>query len=629
MTALAVLNPIAQFFDLEGGPLDNGLLYFGVANQNPEVNPVTVTWDAASIIPVAQPVSTLNGYPARSGSPAAVYAASNFSLLVRDRKGRVVFYAPDSADFGNAASLQAMITQFIANLADPTDPAKGDALVAVKRTIVGSVPTTLHDWIEGTVLDASRDFKVVADGVTDQTAKMLVAISSCTVLAPCTLELPRGAIYCATSLGNLAVNGLTIRGKGMLETTLKFGHSGVAMLADAFASGSPADPFVRTNLLDFTIQGNANTTHLLQAQGIARSDLRLNAKDANTASGIAFHLKGVMLSNLRLWCSTDVNSMSFLPSEGLRLEAGTRAGVSVGNSSNDELPSCRFVGLPIGVRLSGADQCVFVSGSSETCSTYGVIVATGSRYNTFIGYGLESPGATADFADAGESTRIINCYSAKAVQLQGRGCKIDGGFFERIEVQGGAVKNVVEGVRLNNWRTGSGGFIDNGTATEWKNLRGTTLTATFATSVMTVTAAAQGRIAVGDEVFADGVSAGTTVTSFGTGTGGTGTYNLSTSPGTLSSRTVSTGGYVYPLKSRTGISLGASPFTWANTTGQYVEVIVQSGTVTQIRQGRDGDFWLKPNVSATCHLLPPGDQIEVSYSVAPTISYVPHNGFQG
>lgn len=524
----------------------------------------------------------------------------------------------------------APVGTFRNSLALTSDPLKGDAYVGVKKTIATAVATTLHQYIEGIELDVGRDFGVVADNVTDQTAKMLVALTYAKANLPCTLWLPTGFIYCATSLGNFAAHGLTIKGRGLLESGIRFGHSGVAILADAFSSGSPSDPFVKTDFIDFTIQGNTNTTHLFQAQGLARAEIKLNGKDANTASGIAYHLKGVMLSSIQLWCSNDINPMTFIPNEGLRLEAGTRAGSSVGNSSNDVFHDSRFVGMAFGNRLSGADQCLFLGGASETCSTYGVIVSTGSRYNTFINYGMESPSSTADLAEAGESSKFINCYSAKSVQLQGRGCKIDGGFFERIEVQGGATKNIVENVRLNNWRTGSGGFFDSGTATEWKNLRGTTIQATFATSVMTVTAVTQGRLNIGDEVFAADVASGTTIVSFGTGTGSTGTYNLSTSPGTLSSRVVSTGGYVYPFTSRTSISITASPMTWRNTTGQYVEVITQGGTVTQIRQLRDGDSWLKPFSSPTVQLVPPEDQIEWSYSVVPSsISYVPHNGFQG
>lgn len=63
-------------------------------------------------------------------------------------------------------------------------------------------------------------------------------------------------------------------------------------------------------------------------------------------------------------------------------------------------------------------------------------------------------------------------------------------------------------------------------------------TATFATNVMTVTAAASGTLAVGTVITATGIAAGTRITALGTGTGGVGTYTLSSSPGTLTSRAV-------------------------------------------------------------------------------------------
>lgn len=626
---MAVLMPEGRqsFEDSAGRPLVGGKLYTYAAGTSAPQG----TWiDAGQTTPNTNPIIL------DARGEATIFWSGSYKVVLTDALDAVIWTQDNvvSTDV-ETGNVSGQLTAFIGDLANNSDVSKGDALIGVRRTAANAVPTTVHSWIEGTVLDAARDFGVVADGVTDQQAKMAVAIATCTALAPCTLELPRGVIYCATALGNLAVNGLTIRGKGILETTLKFGHAGIAMLADAFASGSPLDPFVKTDLLDFTIQGNTNTTYLLQAQGLARANIRLNGKDANPASGIAFHLKGVMLSQIQLWCSTDINAMSFIPNEGLRVEAGTRASINVGNSSNNTFIELRFVGLVIGERFSGADQNLILGGAAESNSAYGLIVSAGCRYNTFINHGLENPASTADFGDAGESTRFLNGYSVKSVQLQGRGCKIDGGFFERIEVQGGAVANIVEGVRLNNWRTGSGGFFDSGTATEWKNLRGTALTCTFATSVMTVTAVAQGRINVGDEVFAAGVAAGTTIASLGTGTGGTGTYNLSTSPGTLSSRSVSTGGYVFPYASRQNlvglIPVAPATFTWRNTTGQYVEIYLSNGTVSAVSITRDADIAVArstaiPNV----YLLAPNDTFSVTYSVAPSLfGYIPHNGFQG
>jgi hypothetical protein len=59
-------------------------------------------------------------------------------------------------------------------------------------------------------------------------------------------------------------------------------------------------------------------------------------------------------------------------------------------------------------------------------------------------------------------------------------------------------------------------------------------TASVATTVMTVSAVASGTLAVGQTVVAAGMPDGVTIASLGTGTGGTGTYNLSL-PQTISS----------------------------------------------------------------------------------------------
>ena len=75
---LATQPPFPQYFDTDGSPLDGGRLYFGQVNQNPEIAPITVYWDAAGTQPAAQPIETLNGYTYRNGTPAQVYADTDY-----------------------------------------------------------------------------------------------------------------------------------------------------------------------------------------------------------------------------------------------------------------------------------------------------------------------------------------------------------------------------------------------------------------------------------------------------------------------------------------------------------------------------------------------------------------------
>ena len=92
LTQLAPPYPI--FTDKNGDPLDNGYLYFGEVNKNPETNPIQVYYDSAFTQPAAQPLRTSNGYVMRNGSPALIYADSQFSVTVRDKNNALVIYSP-------------------------------------------------------------------------------------------------------------------------------------------------------------------------------------------------------------------------------------------------------------------------------------------------------------------------------------------------------------------------------------------------------------------------------------------------------------------------------------------------------------------------------------------------------
>lgn len=58
---------------------------------------------------------------------------------------------------------------------------------------------------------------------------------------------------------------------------------------------------------------------------------------------------------------------------------------------------------------------------------------------------------------------------------------------------------------------------------------GATVTGTISTTILTVTAVTSGVLAPGQRISGTGVTAGTTITAYGTGTGGTGTYTVSPS----------------------------------------------------------------------------------------------------
>jgi hypothetical protein len=91
MSALSIQPPYPVFAGADGQPLDNGYIWIGTVNLNPQVNPIAVYWDAALTISAVQPIRTLNGYPSYQGTPSRFYAASDYSIQVLDSKGSVIY----------------------------------------------------------------------------------------------------------------------------------------------------------------------------------------------------------------------------------------------------------------------------------------------------------------------------------------------------------------------------------------------------------------------------------------------------------------------------------------------------------------------------------------------------------
>lgn len=185
------------------------------------------------------------------------------------------------------------------------------------------------------------------------------------------------------------------------------------------------------------------------------------------------------------------------------------------------------------------------------------------------------------------------------------------------------------------WALGSTvGGLDTGT------IRNTAVGATcsYATTVMTCTVIpTSGTFAVGQEIQAVGVAPGTTIASLGTGTGGLGTYNLSTTPGTIAAETTAGLSWYYWYLIRrpdTGVidvvfSLSSvSPtLPTSYTQFRYIGAAITNGSSqwTGFIQVGDEFYWATPisefngNSATTAVLLrvtvPSGKKVKLSGSV--------------
>jgi hypothetical protein len=143
MAPLSIQVPFPVFQDRDGQPLENGYIWIGEPNLNPQTNPVVAYFDAALTIPAPQPLRTLNGYVSRAGTPAQIYIDGvNFSILVQDSKGSMVYNFPDGSGISPDA-----------------------CGVTYNPPFTGAVSYPVCEKLEQTV--SVKDFGAVGDGVTD------------------------------------------------------------------------------------------------------------------------------------------------------------------------------------------------------------------------------------------------------------------------------------------------------------------------------------------------------------------------------------------------------------------------------------------------------------------------------
>lgn len=102
-------NPTPLWLNARGTLLDSGQIYVGVANGDPENQPIQLYWDPELTQAADQPLKTLGGVIVNGVSPAFVFfAEADYSIRVRDADGNLVSYV---------ASLYAQNIQY-----QPLDP---------------------------------------------------------------------------------------------------------------------------------------------------------------------------------------------------------------------------------------------------------------------------------------------------------------------------------------------------------------------------------------------------------------------------------------------------------------------------------------------------------------------------
>lgn len=89
--AVQVFQPFEIFYDINGRPLDDGFIWVGQPNLDPETNQISVFFDEALTIPAAQPIRTRNGFPANAGVQAQIFVSeTTFSITIKNKNSTII-----------------------------------------------------------------------------------------------------------------------------------------------------------------------------------------------------------------------------------------------------------------------------------------------------------------------------------------------------------------------------------------------------------------------------------------------------------------------------------------------------------------------------------------------------------
>ena len=195
-----------QFFTNDGVPLSGGLLYTYLAGTT---TPQTTYTSSTGLVANSNPIVL----DSAGRTPQQIWLTEGllYKFVLRDAAG-VLIQTNDNIPSVND----------LADLANTTDPTKGDALVGFRQSnaggnLPGAVGSTVHNKLQEII--NVRDFGAVGNNVTDDSAAFQAAVTALSSTESGVINVPPGTYYIATPVA-LASN-VRIQGAGIGMTTLR------------------------------------------------------------------------------------------------------------------------------------------------------------------------------------------------------------------------------------------------------------------------------------------------------------------------------------------------------------------------------------------------------------------------
>jgi hypothetical protein len=407
MSALSIQPTYPIFTETDGQPLEDGYIWIGQTNLDPQVNPINVYFDAALTIPAGQPIRTLGGYPSNSGTPARLYVNSDYSIRVMNKNGNTVCSAPAATERYNQVVFGANAEQV------DYDPPFANAV----RT---NVEAKLSEIVSVT------DFGAVGDGVTDDTTAIKNAIAAVATAAVVvggqkqlmnTVYFPPGnylitekkALSAAFSSGIFA--GVSFVGAGRAQTRITYSSSDPS--ADNYLFSSSNSNTVRfENLELYSTNSALRGIEWRGAPGPTGSYLAMIECRVSGSWTAFFEVTGSVLGSETYW-------------ENCNGSAGYASGTFFSiTSTNPQSVNHTFVNCTLGglgtifklraggnIRVYGGYTSLFEGATYFDADADGTKIGSGNNNMLFDGVNFEDTSTVV-------SCTIVKNYSSAAVNFR-------------------------------------------------------------------------------------------------------------------------------------------------------------------------------------------------------------------
>lgn len=322
--------------------------------------------------------------------------------------------------------------------------------------------TTPDKWRETVSL---KDFGAAGDGVADETAALFRARDHCSRTGA-RLIIPAGD-YRYSRSPNWAINNLEVIAEGHVR--FFYGGDGNAVIIDG--GQDPGDlcynvRFCVGNRLH--LYGKATTKNGVWARSVHHSHVGVNVHGCGKAYAGLY----TQFSVCTVWdVVVSANEGGWFegnkPNVGYKLDKRH----APETTSYCYFPNPVVEGVSVGIHLVSTLGNLFLGGTSEGCSEYGLLAGREAMWDRFIGTDFEV-NTIADIYCDGLGVEFVSCdtYDRLVFGKAARRCVIAGGGHEHILLYAGSTGCTVVNTIFNRRDTG-GLLVDNGVGTEISNVR--------------------------------------------------------------------------------------------------------------------------------------------------------------